>query len=191
MKTKLKRPSSARGARPRKCCKPKRALVVAARDRQLFKEMRGEMRPGLERDTELMPWLIAESVCQEVSLFLDVELPDRYAVWMEAKAELCYARDRRFHEHMRAMANRAARLALLLHAPLAVEHAATGAAGFVPPPAFGVFHRPPPSRRGGIGHEGTWGPSAFSQFAPELGSVARNPASLLGLAGAGWIGKGG
>jgi hypothetical protein len=67
--------------------------------------MRAGFRPGLERDTCLMPWLIAESVTQEVSRFLDVELPARYGVWLDAKAELCYARDRRFHKLMRGRGN--------------------------------------------------------------------------------------
>jgi hypothetical protein len=34
------------------------------------------------------PWLIAESVCGKVARFLDVETPARYAVWIEARAEL-------------------------------------------------------------------------------------------------------
>ena len=64
-----------------------------------------EPRPGLERDTLLMPWAIAESVCGEVSRFLDVELPDRYALWLEAKAERCYAGNRHFHKLMRSCGN--------------------------------------------------------------------------------------
>jgi hypothetical protein len=63
------------------------------------------LRPGLERDTELMPWLIAESVSDEVSRFLDVELPARYAVWLEAKAEVCYLRHRHFRKLMRGRGN--------------------------------------------------------------------------------------
>jgi hypothetical protein len=67
--------------------------------------MRASFRPGLERDTDLLPWLIAESVCQEVSRFLEVELPARYAVWLEAKAEICYAGHRRFRKLMRDRGN--------------------------------------------------------------------------------------
>jgi hypothetical protein len=62
-------------------------------------------RPGLEQDTQLMPWLIAETVCEEVSQFLDVELPARYAVWLDAKAELCYGGHRHFRKLMRGRGN--------------------------------------------------------------------------------------
>ena len=66
---------------------------------------RKTLRPGLERDTQLMPWLIAESVCAEVSRFLDVEIPARYAVWIEARAELTYAKHRHFRKLMRGRGN--------------------------------------------------------------------------------------
>src|SRR5271157_4237293 len=64
-----------------------------------------EFRPGLERDTQLMPWLVAETVCDEVSQFLGLDLPARYAVWLEAKAELCYSGRRHFHKLMRGRGN--------------------------------------------------------------------------------------
>ena len=79
MRTKIKRPPGARDARSRKRCRPKRALAASAKDRQLRHAILAEGRPGLERDTRLMPWLIAETVSDEVSRFLDVELPNRYA----------------------------------------------------------------------------------------------------------------
>lgn len=68
-------------------------------------EFRATLRPGLERDTLLMPWLIAETVCDQVSQYLDVELPDRYAVWLDAKAERCYSGRRRFYKLMRGRGN--------------------------------------------------------------------------------------
>lgn len=68
-----------------------------------FKE---NLRPGFERDTQLMPWLIAESVCDEVARFLDVELPARYVVWLDAKAERCYSTRRHFYKLMRGKGNR-------------------------------------------------------------------------------------
>jgi hypothetical protein len=52
-----------------------------------------------------MPWLIAESVCGEVARFLVVEIPDRFAVWLDAKAERCYARRRHFRKRMRGRGN--------------------------------------------------------------------------------------
>ena len=54
-----------------------------------------------------MPWLIAETVCAEVSHFLDVELPDRYAEWLDAKAERCYSGRRHFYKLMQAGGNAA------------------------------------------------------------------------------------
>jgi hypothetical protein len=66
---------------------------------------RETLRPGLERDTELMPWLIAETVCDEVSRFLDEPLPDRYAGWLDAKAERCYANNSHFRKLMRGQGN--------------------------------------------------------------------------------------
>jgi hypothetical protein len=68
-------------------------------------EVRAALRAGLERDTLLMPWIIADSVCAEVSRFLDVDLPGRYVVWLDAKAELCYSARRRFHKLMRSRGN--------------------------------------------------------------------------------------
>ncbi len=73
--------------------------------RGLTEAMLAEMRPGLERDTQLMPWLIAETVCGEVSQILGLDLPVRYAVWLEAKAELCYSGHRHFHKLMRGRGN--------------------------------------------------------------------------------------
>src|ERR1035441_6764823 len=62
-------------------------------------------RPGLERDTQLMPWLIADTVCGEVSCFLGVEIPARYSDWLDAKAERCYANHRHFRKLMRGRGN--------------------------------------------------------------------------------------
>ena len=59
----------------------------------------------MERDTLLMPFAIAESVCVEVSCFLNVELPERYAVWLEAKAHRCYSAHRQFYKLMQAQGN--------------------------------------------------------------------------------------
>ncbi len=63
------------------------------------------LRPGLERDTELMPWLTADTVCGEVARFLDVAIPARYSDWLEAKAERCYARHPHFRKLMRGRGN--------------------------------------------------------------------------------------
>ncbi len=52
-----------------------------------------------------MPWLIAESVCAEVSRFLGLALPPRYAVWIEARAEVSYTRFVHFRQLMRGRGN--------------------------------------------------------------------------------------
>jgi hypothetical protein len=66
-----------------------------------YAEMRAQMRPGIERDTELMPWLVAESVRAEASVYLDVAIPRRYEVWLDAFAERLYARNPRFRRQLR------------------------------------------------------------------------------------------
>jgi hypothetical protein len=52
-----------------------------------------------------MPWLIADTVCSEVSRFLGVEIPARYSDWLDAKAERCYANHRHFRTLMRGRGN--------------------------------------------------------------------------------------
>src|ERR1035437_8012936 len=82
-----------------------RARRVRRKRPDWWPAFRASLRPGLERETLLMPWLIAESICGEASLFLDVELPARYAVWMEAKAEVCYASPGHFRKLLRGRGN--------------------------------------------------------------------------------------
>jgi len=78
---------------------------ITADTRRDWRRFRLTLRPGLERDTQLMPWLIADTVCGEVARFLDVEIPARYAVWIEGRAELCYAKRGRFWKLMRGRGN--------------------------------------------------------------------------------------
>ncbi len=78
---------------------------VNAATRRDWRRFRLTLRPGLERDTSLMPWLIAETVCGEVACFLDVEIPARYAAWIEARAEVCYAKPGHFRKLMRGPGN--------------------------------------------------------------------------------------
>jgi hypothetical protein len=80
-------------------------LRASRKSRRLTTAVRDTLRPGLERDTTLMPWLIAETVCGEVARFLDVEIPSRYADWIEARAELAYANNRHFRKLMRGRGN--------------------------------------------------------------------------------------
>jgi len=53
----------------------------------------------------LLPWLIAECACQEVSTFLGVDLPPRYADWLTRKAEACYQKNRHFRRLMWSRGN--------------------------------------------------------------------------------------
>jgi hypothetical protein len=59
------------------------------------------LRPGIERDTLLMPWVIAESVLHEASRFLGLELPDAWADFLDQRAEHCYAKHRQFRHLVR------------------------------------------------------------------------------------------
>lgn len=87
-------------AAARKPIRPSRSAKRAAESAFL-----DTLRPGLERDTQLMPWLIAETVCGELSRFLGVEIPARYAAWIEARAEFCYAKGGHFRKLMRGRGN--------------------------------------------------------------------------------------
>jgi len=60
---------------------------------------------GIERDTLLMPDVIAESVCAEAGNYLDLTFPKEYAEWMAWKAGVCYNRNKRFSRLMRAPGN--------------------------------------------------------------------------------------
>ena len=53
----------------------------------------------------LLPWAMAESVCQEAAVFLSVALPQRYARWLEAKAEVCFQKNACFRRHVRGQGN--------------------------------------------------------------------------------------
>ncbi|MGD0261086.1 MAG: hypothetical protein ABSD29_14830 [Verrucomicrobiota bacterium] len=84
---------------------PARARRVRRKTPDWWPGFRASLRPGLERDTQLMPWLIADTVCGEVSRFLGVEIPARYSDWLDAKAERCYANHRHFRKLMRGRGN--------------------------------------------------------------------------------------
>jgi len=59
--------------------------------RQQNKKLRSLDRPGISRDTPLMPWIIADTVCAEASRHLNSEIPLQYIDALDAKAERCYA----------------------------------------------------------------------------------------------------
>jgi len=53
----------------------------------------------------MVPLFIAEGVCQQVSCFLGVDLPERYPVWLAARADVCFRRDGGFRKSMRRRGN--------------------------------------------------------------------------------------
>jgi hypothetical protein len=92
---------------------------ITAENRRDWRRFRPTLRPGLERDTQLMPWLIADTVCGEVAHFLGVEIPARYADWLDAKAERCYAGAPVLSEAHAQRGQCRARVAGRFYAPLA------------------------------------------------------------------------
>jgi len=75
--------------------------------RRKFRAWRASLPTALERDTLLMPDVIAENVVREVELFLGEEFPARYAVWLATKAELCYSARRHYYRTLRRSGNAA------------------------------------------------------------------------------------
>jgi hypothetical protein len=67
--------------------------------REESRRWKESLRPGIERDTELMPWLIADSVLQEAGWYLGVDLPAEWSDWLDGRAERVYVR----HAHFRSM----------------------------------------------------------------------------------------
>ncbi len=64
-----------------------------------FAALRVTLRPGIERETLLMPWLIAESVLAEAGRWLGADLPGEWSAWLDARAERIYRR----HPHFRGL----------------------------------------------------------------------------------------
>ena len=87
---------SPRGGRKNGAAQPRLATLRAE-----FRAWRASLPTPLERDTLLMPEVIAENVVREVEQFLGEEIPVRYLGWLAAKAERCYAGHRQFHKLMR------------------------------------------------------------------------------------------
>src|SRR5664279_2578533 len=65
--------------------------------RQEFRAWRASLPTALERDTLLMPDVIAENVVQEVEGFFKADLPDNFAKRLAAKAHHLYPRHKHFH----------------------------------------------------------------------------------------------
>ena len=64
------------------------------------------LRPGIERDTELMPWLIADSVMTEAQTLLGADLPAEWSDWLDARAERLYRQHAQFRRLVRGAGQR-------------------------------------------------------------------------------------
>jgi hypothetical protein len=74
--------------------------------RREFRAWRASLPTQLERDTLLMPDVIAESVVQEVERFLNAELPAGFAERLAARAHHLYPRHKHFHKGLNRPGNR-------------------------------------------------------------------------------------
>jgi hypothetical protein len=74
--------------------------------RREFREWRASLPTGLERDTLLMPDVIAETVVLEAERFLKADLPADYAERLAARAHYLYPRHRHFHKGLNRPGNR-------------------------------------------------------------------------------------
>jgi hypothetical protein len=77
----------------------------SAQLRLAFKK-RGRRRPDLIRDTGLIPFAAAQIVVEEISRFLGVPLPCRFAVRLSAQAVLIYANSESFRRKLRGPGER-------------------------------------------------------------------------------------
>ena len=58
---------------------------------------------AIERATDIVPLWVAESMVQEVSVWLEADLPGDWPAALAAKAEQCFARHRQFHRLISAL----------------------------------------------------------------------------------------
>ena len=73
--------------------------------RSEFRAWRASLPTALERDTLLMPGVIAENVVREVEHFLQAELPASFAERLAAKAHYLYRRHKHFHKTLNRPGN--------------------------------------------------------------------------------------
>jgi hypothetical protein len=71
-----------------------------------FRAWRATLPTPLERETLLMPEVIAESVVAEAERYLKAELPADFAERLTAKAHRLYARHKHFHRVLNRPGNR-------------------------------------------------------------------------------------
>lgn len=78
----------------------------ARRNRAAFHTWRASLSTPLERDTLLLPEVIAESVVAEASRYLHADLPTDFPSRLAAKAYHLYPRHRHFHRMLNRPGNR-------------------------------------------------------------------------------------
>lgn len=90
---------------------PRRRGVTKARGRRAD-ELRVQHRAtldalpaGIERETMIPRWQIADIVCNEACIFMTTEIPARYIEWLVAMAERCYKQNPVFRERLRSGGN--------------------------------------------------------------------------------------
>jgi hypothetical protein len=76
-----------------------------AQARREVREFVASLPTALERDTLLMPEVIAETVVQEAERFLQADLPADYAERLAAKAYYLYGRHKHFHQTLNGRGN--------------------------------------------------------------------------------------
>ena len=124
----------------------------------------------------LLPGVVAHSVCDEVARFLDVEIPERLADWLTAKAERCFQRNRRFRHLMQGRGNAPRdRLQMFMrHWLSALLGTERPDLWYALPPAFDLGHALPPGSHPRVNRRGrgpmpgpcAWNPDASLRRAP-------------------------
>ena len=78
---------------------------VTRREAERLAKMGISLRPGIERDTLLVPLWVAETVVAEAEYYIGEVFPDCYAQWLAEKADVCYAGNFRFRRRIRGQGN--------------------------------------------------------------------------------------
>lgn len=79
----------------------------AAAFRREFREWRASLPTALERDTLLMPDVVAEDTVAEAARYLGADMPETYAERLASKAEYLYGRHAAFHRSLKGSGNHA------------------------------------------------------------------------------------
>lgn len=97
------KPTAARSSSPASAAGTPRS--GAASVRREFREWRASLPTALERDTLLMPDVVAEDTVAEAARYLDAELPETYAERLASKAEYLYGRHSAFQRSLKRSGN--------------------------------------------------------------------------------------